>query len=444
MAATSELSARQLVAYAGPALPLAALSLPFYVMVPEFYARDLGVPLAVVGAVLFAVRIIDAISDPLAGILADRTSSRFGRRRIWVALGMPFVALAAYALFAPPAGAGAWHLGLWATLLSLAWTAMQVPYLAWGAENSRSYEGRTRVTAFRETGTVIGTLLALLIPAVIQLRGGSSAEGLQGLALFIAMMLPLTVALAMAGAPEPHQRIMPTRSAAAGWRDGLRALGANKPFTRLLMAFLVNALANGLPGTLFLFFVADRLGARDQAGPLLVLYFLCGVAGVPLWLWLARRWSKHRAWAAGMVLACLCFAGAPFLGTGDVMLFALVCVGTGLALGADVVLPAAMQADVIDIDAERSGQERAGLYLGLWALATKLALAGAVGLAFPLLARAGFDPAAGRSTPEGLQMLAFLYAGLPILLKAVAIALVVNFPLSRQEVDERAARLSRA
>ncbi len=107
-----------------------------------------------------------------------------------------------------------------------------------------------------------------------------------------------------------------------------------------------------------------------------------------------------------MALACLCFAGAPFLGTGDVWLFALVCIGTGLALGADVVLPAAMQADVIDIDAERSGQERAGLYLGLWALATKLALAGAVGLAFPLLAQAGFDPAAGRTTPEGLQMLA--------------------------------------
>jgi Na+/melibiose symporter-like transporter len=158
------------------------------------------------------------------------------------------------------------------------------------------------------------------------------------------------------------------------------------------------------------------------------------VAGVPLWLWLARRLSKHRAWALGMLLACTAFAVAPLLGPGQVWLFAAVCVVTGFALGADVVLPAAVQADVIDVDTAASGQERAGLYLGLWALATKLAFAGAVGIAFPLLAFAGYDPGAGIRSEGGLVALGLLYAGLPVALKLGAVALIWHFPLDKDEL----------
>ncbi len=427
-----------LLAYALPALPLAALSLPFYVMVPEFYARDIGLPIATVGYVLLLVRLLDAVSDPLAGWLADRYRPAFGRRRLWVAASAPLVALAAWFVLMPPANAGSTYLLLWAGLLSLAWTAAQVPYGAWGAELSRSYAGRTRVAAFRESATVVGTLLALVIPALVQSRGGDARAGLAAIALLIGLGLPLFAAIAVWRTPEPVER----SQASLLWREGLDGILQNRPFRRLLAAFFINSFANGLPATLFLFFVAERLGSRDASGPLLVLYFLCGVIGVPFWLWLAGRTSKHRAWAWGMILAVICFAGAIFLREGDVFAFGLVCVLTGLALGADVVLPASIQADVIDIDTARTGSERAGLYLGLWALATKLAFAGAVGLAFPLLGAAGFDPAAGVKTTGGLVMLGLLYAGLPSLLKLGAIALVWNFPLDRAAMADVAARIA--
>ncbi len=95
----------QLAAYGLPALPLALLALPFYVIVPSHYAT-LGVPIAVVGQVLLAVRLFDAFSDPIAGHLSDRTQSRFGRRKLWFAAGVPLTALSAFMLFTPPAGAG--------------------------------------------------------------------------------------------------------------------------------------------------------------------------------------------------------------------------------------------------------------------------------------------------------------------------------------------------
>jgi glycoside/pentoside/hexuronide:cation symporter, GPH family len=426
-AQTGEPSAKTLLAYALPALPLAVLTLPFYVLVPEFYSREMGLPIATVGAVLLAVRLLDAISDPIAGMLADRFRPSFGRRRTWVLASSPLVALSATALFVPPENPGALYLLIWASLLSLAWTGCLVPHQAWGVELSRTYSGRTRVSAFRESFTVVGILLALVVPALMPMFGyTNSRAGLAALAVMVGIGLPLAVIVSVWLAPEPVERT----SAHVSFRAGMATLLANRPFARLLGAFFINGLANGLPASLFLFYVADRLGARDAAGPLLVLYFVCGVLGVPIWLALSRRIGKHRAWAVGMMLAAVTFGAAVFLVEGQVAAFAVVCVLTGLALGADIVLPAAMQGDVIDIDVAATGAERSGLYLGLWALATKLALALAVGIAFPVLAWSGFDPSAGISTKDGLLALAILYAGVPVVLKLIAIAMIWTFPLA--------------
>ena len=213
-------------------------------------------------------------------------------------------------------------------------------------------------------------------------------------------------------------------------------------FLRLLAAFFLQGLANGLPATLFLFFASERLGAPAAAGPLLVLYFLSGLAGMPLWLRLARRSSKHRAWCIAMLMACAFFVAALALGADDTAAFAVICAGSGLALGADLLLPPAIQADVIDVDTLASGEQRAGLYFAIWGFATKLALAAAAGIAFPLLSRFGLDPAAGLRAPQGLLALSLLYAGLPVALKLAAIALMWRFDLSPEQATTNAAALA--
>ena len=154
------------------------LALPFYVLVPSFYAEQMGLDLALVGAVLFGVRILDAVSDPAMGIFADRIAPRMGRRRFLVALGTPFIMLGAWFTFAPPAQASAIYLALWASVLSLATTIVQVPYAAWGAELSRTYEGRNRVVSWREALTVTGTLLALVMPALMPAFGIADQAGI--------------------------------------------------------------------------------------------------------------------------------------------------------------------------------------------------------------------------------------------------------------------------
>jgi len=422
------LALAQIIAYALPAIPLAALTLPLYVLVPTFYTETLGLSLASVGFALLLVRIFDAVNDPLIGWAADRFRPGFGRRRTLFAISLPLTAISAFMLFWPPADATALWLVAWGLLLSLGYTAALIPFSAWGAELATDYHGRSRITAWREGLTLIGTLIAIALPFAIGFDQATGVHGLAVLGLVILIGLPLFGTVAIFTTPEPveHSRER------VNLKSGLAHLIRNRPFVRLIAAFFLNGLANGIPATLFLYFVSARLGLPDARGPLLFFYFLCAIAGVPLATWAARRFGKHRAWCYGMLAACIAFAPAPLLPEGSLIAFAVICALTGLLLGFDLALPPAIQADVIDVDTAATGEQRSGTYFAAWSLATKLSLAGGVGVVFPALAAFGFDPAASSGSGEGLTALAIAYAWVPIVAKLVSIAIMWNFPLDEE------------
>ena len=423
--AGTPLSRRMLLAYALPAAPLAALGLPLYSLVPTYYSETLGLPIASVGWALLLVRLFDAITDPLAGYAADRINPSFGRRRLLFLLALPVAALSALMLYWPADGAGVAWLAVWGMLTSLGFTLAVVPYSAWGAELVSDYHGRTRLTSAREGLTLAGTLIAIVLPFAI----GFERQGFSGLAVLgitVAVTLIIFGGLTTWIVPEPAnltRKPLPLREA-------LSHLSRNRPFLRLIAAFFLNGLANGIPATLFLYLVSARLQLPDMRGPLLFLYFLSAVAGIPLAAWAAKRLGKHRAWAIAMIAACAIFSAAPLLAPGALAPFALICALTGLLLGFDLTLPPSIQADVIDADTAASGDQRSGFYFAAWGLATKLSLAAGVGIVFPLLGFFGFDPApAAQNGETALFALAAIYAWVPIALKLAAIALMWNFPI---------------
>lgn len=429
--------AAALLAYALPGLPLAALQLPLFVYLPAFYAQELGLGLAAVGLVLLAARLWDMVTDPVIGVLSDRTRWAFGRRKLWMLLGMPPLLLSAWYLLVPGSEAGLAHLLLWSFALTLSGTMILVPYQAWGAELSPDYHERSRITGAREAMVVLGVLAATGLPSIF---GDGMAEAMRFLAWGLIFALPLSIGLCIYQVRDRSRREEP----ALTLRKGIRILAENLPFRRLLSAYLLNGIANGLPATLFVFFVTHvlRLDFETWAGPLLFIYFLSAVCGVPVWLALSRRLGKAPAWMLAMTLASLCFLPVLFLGEGDHWIFLAVCIFTGFALGAELALPPSIQADVVDLDLAESGQERAGLFFALWGMATKLALALAAGIALPLLQLIGFDPSLAPGQTGGLFALALLYAGLPIGLKLAAMSLLRDFPITETSQVQLRARLA--
>ncbi len=438
MAKADSPSFLQRVAYCLPAAPLAALGLPLYALVPTFYTETIGLPLAQVGLVLLFIRIFDAVSDPVAGVLADRYRPAFGRRRLFFAMSLPVCAIAAFMLYSPPADAGLWWLGFWGAALSLGFTLASVPYAAWGAELVTGYRQRSDLASLREGLTLVGTLIAIVVPFAIGMRPGDAVSGLAVLGAIIAVSLPAFGLVAIWLVPEPVE----TSTRRLVLKDSLGHLWKNRPFLRLVLAFFLNGFANGIPATLFLYFVSDRLGMPEARGPLLFLYFLFAIAGVPLSAVAVRAIGKHRAWCLAMIAACAVFSVAPFLPPGSIYAFGAICVLTGVLLGFDLAIPPAIQADVIDNDTAVSGEQRSGLYFSAWGLATKLSLAAGVGLVFPLLGSFGFDPAKGvQNTPSALDALAVAYAFIPVALKLAAIVLMWNFPLDEKAQTELRLRI---
>jgi GPH family glycoside/pentoside/hexuronide:cation symporter len=414
-----------LLAYAAPALPLAIMGLPLAVYLPDFWAGAMGLGLGVVGLALAAGRLLDVLADPLIGRLSDRLHGRCGRRKPFIALGLPVAGIGGLTLFFPPAGVGWLHLLLANAALMLGWSLLSLPYQAWGAELSPDYGERTRIASWRESGTLLGVLASLVLPAAL----GRSASGptLHLLAaLSVALALPAVLLLLVAvREPPPRPAAVQARQ---GLRETLRLAAANAPFRRLLAAWLVNGVANGLPAVLFLLLCRHLLHAPQAAGRLLLAYFLAGLAGIPFWTWLARRIGKHRAWACAMLFSCAWFIAVPLLRAGDVGWFLAICLGSGAGLGADLALPPAMQADVVDLDEARGGSAQAGLFFAAWTMAQKAGNALAAGIAFPLLGLAGFRMEGGNGA-AAMAMLIGLYCVLPVALKLGAVALIWHFPI---------------
>jgi glycoside/pentoside/hexuronide:cation symporter, GPH family len=412
--------------YGLPGLPLAALGLPLYIYLPTFYAEQLGIGLAAVGTALLIARVSDVLTDPLIGMLSDWLPIR-SRRKWLMAIATPLLILAIWALFIPPDGAGFWWLLSWSLLVYLAWSLLTLPYTAWGAELSGDYDQRSTITASRESFVLIGTLVAAGLPLAMGIGSDAPGEALVVLAQFLAILLPVTVLLCILKVPEPNRRSDPI-----GFRAGLALLKQNRLFIRLLFAYLMNGIANGLPATLFLLFVSYVLVLPEQFGLLLSTYFVSGLIGLPIGIKLAQRFNKHRVWGISMLWAVVIFAWVPSLGTGDFVPFLIICILSGLSLGIDMALPASIQADVIDLDSAEGGGQRSGFFFGLWGMATKLSLALAVGIAFPLLDALGFDTQT-TLVANNLLALSLLYGLLPIPFKLLAAWTIWRFPLGRQQ-----------
>lgn len=396
---------RALAAYAVPAVSLAFLGLPLYVYLPAHYAELPGLGLAAVGGVLLIARLLDLVTDPLVGLLTDRSRRLFAPQWL-ISLGAMLLAGGAWWLFRPPADAGAAYLFVSLTLTYLGWTLLAIPYYALGAELGEDH-GQTRVAAWREAGMIAGTLLAMILPVAL-----SGADALATGSLALLWLLPPAILAVwwLRRAAVSHAGPAPL-SLLALWRD------TSRPARQVLAIHLLNALAGGTAATLFVIYTRDALGLDERgSGLLLLLYFVVGLAMLPLWVRLARRIGETKAWRGAMLLAAAGFLPAALLGQGDAVAFALVCLVTGATLGADIALPAALQARLVVAETRRLSRPRGGALFGLWGMASKLALAIAAGLALPLLG--WLSESGGWTRGEAVP---WLYAGLPVAIKLLAV-----------------------
>ena len=408
-------SKRNLLAYGVPAVAIALLGLPLYVYLPTFYAVDVGLGVFEVGVVLFFARIFDMIIDPLIGYVSDSYLSRKGM----ILFGSILLYATFYALTHPPQESGVLYLLFLSLGVYTAWSLVSIPYFAFAADMSNSYDENTHFSSSRELFNIFGVLLALSLPYYF---GVAQQAGASLLVLWDALsfVLPLTLALFFLSFKE-QSRIKKRANFIEVFGYFKRELFNSK---RVFIAFFLNNFANALPATLFLFYVSLVLKSQEMSGVLLLLYFASGVLALPLWIYLSKKISKKTAWLLSMANASFFFCFVLFLGEGDVIYFALITIFSGMSLGADIALPASIQADIAQRSTQKYG-EMSGTLFGFFAMLTKLSLAFGVGLSFGMLGLFDFSPDAPNET--SLFVLSILYGAVPVVLKLSAMVILRKY-----------------
>ncbi|MCX7565600.1 MFS transporter [Sulfitobacter sp. F26169L] len=410
----SSTAATRLPAYALFAALLACAGLPIYIHAPKFYVDQYGVSLTALGTVLFALRLLDMVQDPLLGRLSEKLRDRRG---VAVGIGCVVIAVAMLGLFAvPPLTPPVVWFAIMLTLVFSAYSFLTICFYAQGVAKADRMpgQGHLRLARWRETGALLGVCVASVVPVAL---GYVFDAPFGGFSIGFSV-LALAAGLAMRG-----EWLSVDVPAGTGFATVLR----DRLARRLLVIALLNAAPVAVSSTLFLFYVESALEAQGFEGPLLLLFFLSAAGAAPVWGALAERHGTQRVLLSAMVLAIFAFGGALFLGAGDQWWFALVCVGSGAAMGADLTLLPALFATRM---AQISPSAAEGF--GLWSFVSKFTLALSAAVLLPMLEASGYvSGLQARPTEGSIELLRLLYAGVPCVLKLAAIFLLWRTKLDR-------------
>ncbi len=461
MTAPDAVKNRAIWSYASFAFPLAMLGYPLGIWLPRAYATDMGIALQWIGVAGMVASIVDAITDPPMGFVSDRFRTRWGRRRPWIAIGVPWLALAVWMLLNPSPGIAPWYLVAWYVALRVGTTLSSTPFAAWGAELSTEYHARTRIQSAREIVGLLGLIAAALVPAGVETLYGGAATAARVLAAysgFVVVLLPLALIALLTQVPEVPKQSGEGRTTLL---QSLKLMKRNRLFVAVItIEFLITG-GESFRNAMSLFFMQEVIGV-PRAGWLYVMYFAAGLGAIPVWNRLARTYGKHRSLAAAMILVSIdslvIFALRPLfdaaLGWLDDRSVLLAFYGLfavkGFCFGAFAYLPRAIVADVVDVDTARSRDARPASYFAILGFMTKLATSFGF-LSLPALGFVGFDARAGAThSAAELLWLGGLYAIVPTALFVGALYLAWTWPLTserharlRRLMDRRASRTSR-
>ena len=427
--------------FALPAMPIAAMGLPIVVYLPPFYAGEMGLGLATVGTIFMLTRFWDVITDPILGVVSDRWATRWGRRRPWLVASVPIVVGSVIMVFMPSPPVTGAYLLWWMVVLYVGWTLLTLSHMSWGAELAPEYNERSRIQGYREVALILGMVLVLALPVVIERTAVAdvAAARVAAMGWFVVILLPLTIALAVTFVPEhpvPEAPHVP-------WREALAILVRNRPLRRILTVDLLGGVSGGIVTSLFLFLASDALRLAN-ASVLILVYLLAGCAFIPLMLRLSFRFGKHRTLAGSSLFNAATAPLILLIPEGNLLAAVLCFVLLGVNMGAGPFLMRSMMADVADEDAVHSGSQRTGLFFALLTLTNKVGNAVAVGVAYAALDLIGFVPG-GTNTPAAIAGLEAVYVWPATILSVAAAWIVWAFPLdearqrhNRRILDERA------
>ena len=389
--------------YSLPSIPITSAQMIVYIIIPPIYSLLPNVGIAITGLAIMLSRFVDMISDPIMGTYLDSLVSKLGWK-IWLIFGFPLISIGIYILLNPIYKFEALSLFLGLIAVTLGWTFFSIPWWSIGiAISENSSKNRFKIVSFRELLTIPGIILGL----IIAYYSDSSGE------IYLIISLFLLSPLLIKKIPIPKISIQEKNSYFYNIQLFFKY---NKNFRNLCLAYFFIGLSNGITSILFILFVQYIIGG--SAFYFLIIYFVSAFIGLPFIYLLGTKYKKNKVWIVFIILACISFLPVYFLENGDTIKFLMVCIISGLCLSADLILPASIQANIINQEQKKDNKVLVGKIYSVWSLIQKLTLAVSAGVCLPLLGYFGFNPS---EVNPALGPLSVCYGITPIILRLPAV-----------------------
>ncbi len=382
----------------------AGMLMSIYLM--KFSTDVLLVAPAAMGVIYGVGRIWDAISDPLAGHLSDRSLAARGRRRAWMFASALPLALAFVMVWSPAPGVSGVGLVLWIGLALLCYetasTVFGIPHGALGAELTQSHHDRTRLVGYRHVAGAVGGGLSL--GGMYLLR---TAESPRAMGFFLSAAVGAVLVAAILYATARLQERADYRGRGGGGLvSAFRDVYANEHARVLLFVYGIEAFGVASLTVLAPYLIEYVMEAPNLTEAFILIYFVPQFALTPLWIVLSRRVGKKKLWLMSMVASSAGFYAIFFFEAGAYGILFAAGLLLGVGGGAAQVVAPSIQADVIDYDELRTRERKEGAYVAVWNLIRK----GAGGIAAMLtgfaLQAVGFVPNVEQTETAKLGMLA--------------------------------------
>jgi GPH family glycoside/pentoside/hexuronide:cation symporter len=384
-----------------------------------------------------AGRVWDAVNDPLFGLLSDRIRTRWGRRRVLllfgaVPLGLSFAMMWVVPPWSPLALTVYYAVAF--ILFDTVFTAVHVGYNALTPEMTADYDERSSLNGYRMVLSISGTLGAIILATVLgwfiddpRLRFAIVGAGL-GL---VSMVPPLVVFAVTRERPaEDQPPPLPARQA-------LKMTLGNRPFRLVMGLYLLSWTTASILAAYLVYFANYYLRVPEQANYFVLVAQGAAILFIPLWVWVARRLDKRRAFMLGTASWIVVLLGIFALGPEQVGLAYALAALAGSGIATAYVLPWSMVPDIIEYDEVRSGNRREGSYYAFTSFFQKLATGAALWVMLQVLALTGYvkPPTGGPlpvQPPQAVQAIRFFMGPVPVVLLVLAMIFAWRYPISRE------------
>jgi len=442
MSGAARLSTARLTIFASPEYAIKVASYPLLTVLPAIYAQNTTLTLAAVGTIIFAMRLVDAVTDPMVGHLSDKINTRWGRRKPWMVVGALLSVPAVYFLYIPPPTAGALYLCLWMGLFYVSWTMMEIPFKSWGAEITRDYRERSKVVTIRSMVGTAGGITFLAIPLLPFFETTEiTAEVLEVAAYIVMILLPILIMVTVFLVPQGAPTLIAKDSLFGFLKDAARS----GPFRIYLFATIIGFVGLGMNATLLYVFISFYLGIPEYFPHLVIIETAGSLLFMPVWLWVSNRIGKHKSWALSFVMPITYMPFMLLIEPGANAFWSYAPLGflNGAAQAALFFLPTSILGDVSDYSTWKTKSDRAGKFFSSYLLSFKFAFALAALLSFNILDLVGFE-LAGENSSTAVLGLKAAFVGAPVLCYLLGVLVILRYPITqrrhaaiRQRIERR-------